>query len=110
MKANKKILFIPIFFICVLTINYFCYTYYSKKEFKQKINFSIAKINITSALRCELYDKNGTELDLNSYTFFKTDSLRTNDSIVKKENSSKMLVYRKNNSGKYIIFSEFQPD
>ncbi|MFN4213150.1 MAG: hypothetical protein ACK4FL_04315, partial [Microgenomates group bacterium] len=87
-----------------------CFTYYSKKELKHKIKFSIAKINITPALRCELYDKKGTKLDLNSYTFFDSDSLKTNDSLVKKENFSKILVYRKNNSGKHVIFSKFQPD
>ena len=108
MKTYKNILALLIFFICVLTINYFCHNYYFKKEFKQKIIFLIARIDITPAYRCELYDKSGTKLDLKSYTFYDSDSLKINDSIVKKENSSKMLVYRKNNKGKYIISIELQ--
>lgn len=108
MKTNKNILALSIFFICVLTINYFCHNDYFKKEFKQKINFLIARIDITRTYRCKLYDKNGTELDLQSYTFYNSNSLKINDSIVKEENSSKMLVYRKNNNDKYIIFTELQ--
>ena len=110
MKINKKLLFIPIFFICVLTVNYFAHSYYSKKEFKQKINFLIAKIEISPALRCSFYNKNGVELSLNSYTFYENQKISVNDSIAKNENSSKLLIFRKNRNEKYDIFLELKPD
>lgn len=110
MKINKKLLFIPIFFICILTINYFAHNYYSKKEFKQKINFLISKIEISPALRCSFFNKNGVELSLNSYTFFENQNISVNDSIAKTENSSKLFIFRKNKNEKYEIFSELEQD
>ena len=110
MKINKKLLFIPIFFISVLTVNYFTSSYYSKKEFKQKINFLIERIEVSPALRCNFYNKKGVELKLNSYTFFENLKISVNDSIVKKENSSKLLIFRKNKNMKYEIFLELEPD
>ncbi len=110
MKINKKLLFIPIFFICVLTVNYSVYSYYSKKEFKQKINFLIAKIEISPSMRCSFYNKNGVELCLNSYTFFEYQKISVSDSIVKNENSSKLLIFRKNRTKKYDVFLELEPD
>lgn len=93
-----------------MTVNYFAHSYYSKKEFKQKINFLIAKIEISPALRCSLYNKNGVELSLNSYTFFENQNISVNDSIAKKENSSKLFIFRKNRDEKYEIFLELEPD
>ena len=110
MKINKKLLFIPIFFICVLTVNYIAHYYFAKKEFNQKINFLISKIEISSALRCSFYNKNGAELSLNSYTFFAHQNIKVNDSITKNKNSSKLIIFRKNRNMKYEIFLELKPD
>ncbi|MEY2703773.1 MAG: hypothetical protein RLY43_2412 [Bacteroidota bacterium] len=110
MKINKKLLFIPIFLICVLTISYFAHSYYSKKEFKQKINFLIAKVEVSPAARCRFYDKKGNQLNLNSYTFYKFQKIISNDSIAKNENSSKLKIYRQDKNGKYYVYLELEPD
>jgi hypothetical protein len=110
MNIGKKLIFIPIFLICVLTISYFAHSYYSKKEFKQKINFLIAKVEVSPALRCSFYDRKGNELNMNSYTFFEFQKIKSNDSISKNENSSILKIYRRDKNGKYNIFLEVEPD
>ena len=110
MKINKKLLFIPIFLISVLSISYFAHSYYLKKEFKQKINFLIAKVEVSPALRCSFYDRKGNQLNINTYTFYEFQNIISNDSIAKNENSSKLKIYRKDKNGKYYVYLELEPD
>jgi len=108
MRFNKKILFIPLFLITVLTISYFSNKFYAKKEYQEKINFVISRIEVTPALRCIFYNTKGEELDIHGYTFFERDGIKVSDSIAKDQSSSMLRIYRINPKGKYEILSKIE--
>ncbi len=106
----KRIILLPIFFGIVLTLTLISTTYYSKKELGQGINFSVSNIVVSQANRLSLYNEKGVELNLHSYTFFIGSEIMEGDSLVKKPNSSALLIYRKNTHGKFQKVKEFQPN
>lgn len=111
MTSLKIKAFWPLGFLTIVVIiTVICVEHYAKKEVKQKISFVVARIYITPALRCNVYDKSEKELKLNSYTFYENSGLKVGDSIVKHSNSSIVFCYRKNTVGEYKIVKEFQPD
>ena len=111
MNSRRMKIFFPIVFLAVVVIiTLICCGHYAKKELKQKINFVVAKIYITPASRCHIYDKFENKLDLNSYTFYENSGLKVGDSLVKISNSSTIFCYRKNSIGQYNVIKEFEPN
>jgi len=111
MNSRRIKIFFPIVFLAIVVIiTLICNGHYAKKELKRKINFVVARIYITPALRCHLYDKSANKLDLNTYTFYENAGLKVGDSIVKLSNFPAIFCYRKNSIGQYKLMKEFQPD
>jgi hypothetical protein len=110
LKDKYKYVLVFGFFILVGIVTIVCSGYYAKEELREKIDFVVFKIHITPALRCNLYDKFGNELELNSYTFYDSSGFKVGDSIVKNSNSPTIVCYRQNSSGQYKIVQKFQPD
>lgn len=94
-KVQHIVLFIS-FFICVLLYTSIYHSYHLKKEIGLKINFIVAKKDVRINGFCTLYDENKNEFPIKSYAFYES-LVYEGDSLVKKENSKLLLVYRKRN-------------
>jgi hypothetical protein len=91
---RRTLTYIAFSVILLLSINILFRNYYQNKEFNSTINFKIRKIEITPALRSNLYNNKGEELTLNSYTFYSQHHLKIGDLIKKAKNQNKIYIYR----------------
>lgn len=101
---KNNIFYLIIFFCIVLVATFVLNSYYGKKEFSKEIYFVVDKIEETPALRCYYYDKNGSKLILNSYTFYAPSEIQRGDIITKKANSNQLIIYRYNGSGQKEVY------
>jgi hypothetical protein len=96
-QIQKKliIIFISVFVILIVssTIGHY---YYLKNDYKAKLNFVVAKKKSDQKGLCRLYDNKGNKISIKSH-FFSKNQVYVEDSIVKKENSYLIMVYRKRN-------------
>jgi hypothetical protein len=91
-----------IFFLSFITIG-FLYTsisqmYYSKQDYKLKVNFLVSTRYLDVKGYCDLYDKNRNPMPIKSHLFYKTE-VEIGDSIVKKPNTKFVYIYRIKNHG-----------
>lgn len=110
-KTKKNIVLVCIFLVAILTVAYSFRTYYRTKYKNQDIAFVVSKITSTPALRINLYDENGNELDFhNNFTLFQSTGIEIGDSISKHPNSTNLNIYRRTATGKYSIFKSIQQE
>lgn len=96
MNKNKYSFKYVIYFLSVVFLfSILLSIYNSKNEKKLSIDFEIDKIECSHAKRCDLYNKEGKNLDLKSYTFFSYHNLQVGDIIKKKSGENGLRVYRK---------------
>lgn len=98
-KNRASIIMISLFLILIVssTIRHY---YYVKQDYSRKFIFLVAKKEINTKGKCDLFDKNDKELPLKSFKLFQSQVYK-GDSIVKRANSYFVYVYRKRNWRNY---------
>jgi hypothetical protein len=95
-KPKTVIIIFISFVTLVILYTSISHANYLKKDYKLRINFLVSKRIDKSHGLCDLYDAEGKKIPIKS-RFFGINEIYTGDSIVKKENSNLLYVYRKKN-------------
>jgi hypothetical protein len=96
LPKRRYIIIAILFFSIVIFYTTISHKLNLKKDYSLKLNFIVAQKKDRVNAFCDLYDKNKNEIPLKSYTFYKG-QVYEGDSIVKKDNSYLVYIYRKKN-------------
>ena len=96
LPKKRHMIIAILFFPIVILYTSISHTFRKKEDYSLKINFIVARKKERANGFCDLYDKNRNVLPLKSYTFNRS-QVYEGDSIVKKDSSYLVYVYRKKN-------------
>lgn len=101
-RSSLVSLFVYLAIIVFATL--YCSEVQTNSEKAMDINFKVANIEVTPALRVRLYDKDGNKLNLQRFVFLRSDGIQRNDVIVKEKDSEFIKVYRTDTLGNKIVY------
>jgi|SRR5699024_2997050 len=108
MSVKKAFVYITIFIVIILIASLIVSNNLKNKTISESINFKVERVEVSHSLRCYYYNEAGTKLILPGHTFFAPSKINKGDIIMKKANSSTVVIYRIDSTGKKYVIEQFK--
>ncbi|ALM47479.1 hypothetical protein AMR72_00365 [Flavobacterium psychrophilum] len=102
----RNFVFIFLGVVLVFQIRMF---YKSRKEYHSAYNFVVSDIEVSRQSKVTFFDNKNNEVYFWNYSPGKSDNYQAGDSVAKASCSKDLYIYRKDNAGKYQVYSKEKP-